>query len=195
MSLPILPFTLLSVLCLTQVGCLETPAEKAITGNHPNAHIGRGGPRGGYPWVVYPDVLAKWIREIPQIAKGTSADDVIRRMGEPDGDYENAPVWFFPPNPPADRCVEYFVAMDDPFKGAPVNFPSNLVSIESINLVFGPDNRYKTYWVENPLHHRNLNTTLGAPITPDQLFDQDLTSLMLAGPAASTRPTGGQPSP
>jgi hypothetical protein len=89
--------------------------------------------------------------------------------------------------------VLYFVAMDRWFDRLPIS-STNLMDIESIDIVFGPDNRYKTYWVENPLHHHKVNTTPGAPITTDELFDHDLTSLMLAGPAASTEPTVNQTS-
>lgn len=46
------------------------------------------------------------------------------------------------------------------------------------------DNRFESYRVDNPLHRFNPN----AP-------DQDLGRLMLAGPAASTRPTVSQPNP
>jgi len=173
----------MTVLCLTHVGCVDTPAGKAVTADEDKAkpHLNRGGPRNGYPWVVYPDVLANWVREIPEIAKGTPGDEVIKRLGEPDQDYICGPdPGPFSSDAGYDRWVLYFVAMDS---------STNLIAIESIDLVFGPDNRYKTFWVENPLHRHNVNTTPGAPITTDELFDHDLTSLMLAGPAASTEPT------
>ena len=176
----LLQFTFLLIWCLTQTGCSETPAEKAITGNHPNAHLARGGPRNGHDFVVYPDVLAKWIREIPEIARGTSADEVIRQMGEPDLDYENGPGIFW--GPPADRIVVYYVAMDRLSKDEPL---SSARYIESIDLVFDTENRYMTFWVDNPLHPCKLS----APP------DQDLTSLILVGPAASTLPVGIQPVP
>jgi hypothetical protein len=195
-SMWLLRLTLLPVLCVTQLGCTDTPAGKAVSADDAKPQLSRGGPRNGHPWVVYPDVLAKWVREIPEIAKGTPADEVIKRLGEPDQDYINAPETFDPFASDAgyDRYVVYFVAMDDAFKGAPVNSASYLVDIESIALVFGPDNRYKTYWVDNPLHPFSVNT-LSTPINPDQIFDHDLTSLVLAGPAASTRPIVSQPAP
>jgi hypothetical protein len=188
---------LLPILCLTQVGC-DTPAGRAVTADEDIAkpHLSRGGPRNGHLWVVYPNILAQWVREIPEIAEGTPAEEVIKRLGEPDEDYICAPETFFPsffPDRGFDRWVEYYVAMDKWLDGLP-NSSTNLTEIESIALVFGPDDRYKTYWVENPLHRRKLNTAPGAPITPDELFDHDLTSLMRAGPAASTEPTLNQTS-
>jgi hypothetical protein len=67
----LLRFMLLPVLCLTQASC-DTPAGRAVTADEDKAkpHLNRGAPRNGHPWVVYPDVLAKWAREIPEIAKG-----------------------------------------------------------------------------------------------------------------------------
>jgi hypothetical protein len=182
---------LLPVLCLTLVGCIDTPAGKAVTADEggEKPHLSRGCPRNGYLWVVSPDVLAKWVREIPEIAKGTSGDEVIKRLGEPDLDYICGPdPGPFSSDAGYDRWVVYYVAMDRDGAGI-------LNDIESIALVFGPDNRYKTFWVENPLHHHKLSTIPGAPITADQLFDHDLTSLMLAGPAACTFPTASQPAP
>jgi hypothetical protein len=182
---------LLPVLCLTQWGCTDTPAGKAASADDAELHLSRGGPRNGHPWVVYPDVLAKWVREIPEIAKGTPGDEVIKRLGEPDQDYINAPEPFGPfyffPDAGYDRYVLYFVAMDRWDEYLPIS-STNLIDIESIALIFGPDNRYKTYWVQNPLHPWKSNEE---PAT----LDQDLTSLAQAGPAACTRPTVSQPSP
>lgn len=188
-SMWLLRLTLLPVLCVTQLGCTDTPAGKAVSADHAKLHLSRGGPRNGHLWVVYPDLLAKWVREIPEIAKGTPGGEVIKRLGEPDQDYICAPETINPFFPDAgyDRYVLYFVAMDrldeyEPFSS------TNLTEIESITLIFGPDNRYKTYWVENPLHHYRNDSI-------DFLQDQDLTSLTQAGPAASTRPTVSQPAP
>jgi hypothetical protein len=183
----LLRLMLLPVLCLTHLGCTDTPAGKAVSADDAKPHLSRGGPRNGHPWVVYPDTLAKWVREMPEIAKGTPADEVIKRLGEPDEDYINAPEIFFPvffPDRGYDRCVLYFVAMDRFDEYEPIS-STNLREIESINLIFDPDNRYKTYWVENPLHPWKLNEP---PATPDQ----DLMSLIREGPAASTDPTVGQ---
>jgi hypothetical protein len=181
-SMWLLRLTLLPVLCVTQLGCTDTPAGKAVSADHAKLHLSRGGPRNGHPWVVYPDVLAKWVREIPEIAKGTPGGEVIKRLGEPDQDYICAPETINPFFPDAgyDRYVLYFVAMDRWSEYEPIS-PTNLINIESIDLSFGPDNRYKTYWVENPLHPWIRNEE---PATPDQ----DLASLTRAGPAASTRP-------
>src|SRR5580700_9488300 len=94
----LLRLMLLSVLCLAHVGCIDTPAGRAVTADEDKAkpHLSRGGPRNGYLWVVYPDILAQWVREIPEIGKGTSADEVIKRLGDPDQDYINAPETFLP---------------------------------------------------------------------------------------------------
>src|ERR1700722_18565139 len=89
-------FMLLPIFCFMQTGCTDTPAGKAVSSDDAKPHLSRGGPRNGYLWVVYPDVLAKWVREIPEIAKGTPADEVIKRLGEPDQDYINAPETFNP---------------------------------------------------------------------------------------------------
>ena len=111
----------LSILFLTPPGCIDTPAGKAVTADEGKAkpHLGRGGPRNGYPWVVSPEILAKWIHEIPQITKGTPGDEVIKRLGEPDGDYINAPdpaPWSWSDRG-YDRIAVYIVAMDDAGKG------------------------------------------------------------------------------
>ena len=173
MRMRLLRFMLLPILCLTLAGCTESPADKAVSADNAKLHLSRGGPRNGHPWVVYPDVLAKWVGEIPEIAKGTPADEVIRRLGEPDLTYVNAPELSWSPH--ADRIATYYVAMDRTDKNLPLS-PASLACIESINLVFDSDGRYKSYWVDNPLHVRN-----DAP--PDA--DQDLTSLLHAGPAAT----------
>src|SRR5580658_3804114 len=104
----LLRFILPLGLCLTQVGCTETPAERALfNSNYANAHIDRGGPRNGHDFVVYPEVLAKWVSEIPEIAMGTPADEVIRRLGEPDYAYVNAPELSWSPH--ADLIAVYEV--------------------------------------------------------------------------------------
>jgi hypothetical protein len=172
---------LVPVLCLAPIGCVETPAEKAMTQHDPKVHLGRGGPRNGYDWVVYPSVLAKWISETPEIAKGTPADEAMGRLGEPDMEYENAPG-IFPWDPPGDRIVVYYVAMNRTIKTLPL---SAAQYIESIELVFGNDNHYKGYWVDNPLH----------PFRLDAPPDRDLASLIRKGPAASTLPVVSQPAP
>ena len=174
----LLRFILPPVLCLTQVGCLWTPAERALfSSDHAHAYVGRGGPRNGHDFVVYPDVLAKWVREIPEIAKGTSADEVIRRLGEPDLAYENGDSLFWDPS--ADRIAVYCVVMDRIDTYEPMSSTAVLADTESIVLIFDSHDRYKSYWVDNPSHlHRNS-------FPDDWLQDQDLTSLPHAGPAAT----------
>ena len=72
--------------CAT-MGCAETPAEKAATGYHPNAHLARGGPRDGFDFKASQNERSRLIREVPRILDGTSADRVIALLGEPDSDY------------------------------------------------------------------------------------------------------------
>ena len=115
------------------------------------------------------------------IAKGTPADEAMGRLGEPDMEYENAPG-IFPWDPPGDRIVVYYVAMNRTIKTLPL---SAAQYIESIELVFGNDNHYKGYWVDNPLH----------PFRLDAPPDRDLASLIRKGPAASTLPVVSQPAP
>ena len=197
----LLRLMLLPVLCLTQFGCLDTPAGNAVSADDAKPHWGRGGPRNGYIWVVYPDILAKWVREIPEIARGTPADQVIKRLGEPDCDCIAGPVtlanfiWLPYPDRGCDRWVQYIVAMDNRVEmdssGKHFYFVplSDASDIENITMIFDQDNHYKTYWVENPLHPSKMD----APFNPDpSTWDHDLTSLMLAGPAACTRPVVNQ---
>lgn len=170
----LLRLVLLSLLCWTQGGCTDTSADKALVDSvGANAYIGRGGPRNGHDFVVYSDVLAKWVREIPEIPNGTPVDEVIRRLGEPDYAYVNAPELSWSPH--ADRIAVYSVVMDRTDKSAPVT-KKTLVDVESIDLVFDSDGRYKSYLVNNPLHANNYG-----PFDADQ----DLASLLNAGPAAT----------
>jgi len=153
--------------CSLQPGCfMPTPASVAATGDHPNAHVGRGGPRNGYDFVVTPEVLKKWIREVPQIAKGTPADEVIKRFGEPDDDY---PLFAGFGAPYRGRTLTYLVA------GSRVN-NQGLWPDEAIRLVFDNFYHYENYWVES--HWMPM-------------YNADLSEWTRKGPAATTNPTTG----
>lgn len=169
----------LIVLGLTAVGCVDTPAGKAVDADHAEPYYERGGPRDGYAWMVNADVLAKWVREIPQITLGTEAEEVVKRLGKPDQDYVAGGVTIWFSDKGYDRCLTYFVAMDR-------NEASELVGDECITLYFDQDNRYKSYEVDNPLHRKGNEV----PATPDQ----GVARLMPARPEPSTDPATSQTS-
>jgi hypothetical protein len=154
---------ILTGFCLMHAGCTLTPAEKAVTGEHPNAHLGRGGPRNGYDFIISPNERAVWIREIPQIDKGTSADEVIRRLGEPDHDWLDFVVGF---GPVTGRSLIYYVAI--------YRVGNSTEGMDQyIDLEFDPNNRFYSYWLVGNSGVR---------------YDEGLSTLMDVGPAASTEP-------
>lgn len=168
----LLQLTILTGCCLMHAGCTLTPAEKEVTGEHPNAHLSRGGPRNGYDFIISPDERARWIREIPQIAKGTSADEVIRRLGEPDQDELDFVVGF---GPVTGRYLTYYLAI---YRTGDVTMGLD----QSVMLKFGSDNRFEYYMV------------IAAPIPPLDLgINYDLSKLPDLGSAASTGPAISQP--
>jgi hypothetical protein len=167
----LLAFMFRPILCLMLIGCTETPAEKDQTGMHPEAHLSRGGPRNRYGFVVSPDVLKKWIREIPEVTKGIPADEVIGRLGEPDEDYADFIKGnFF--SPVTGRTLVYDVAVYRFGDAGDYN--------EEIHMEFDPNNRYMSYWVKTPFH-------------PSGFPDEDLSALISKWPVASVFPPAGAP--
>jgi hypothetical protein len=164
-----LQLMILTGFCLMHLGCglidlTVTPAEKAATGDHPNAHLSRGGPRNGYDFIISPSERARWIREIPQIAKGTSVDEVIRRLGEPDQDDVNFEHIF---GPVSGRTLTYYLAIYRVIY-------SSVGKDQLVMLLFSRDNRFEYYLADG-----------GSGICFDMSALVDVGSAASRGPATS----------